>query len=90
MPLGATLHEINGIAVKTLNDFRQAIKNSVGREYLTISAADNVTRAAETIFVVLEMAKVIEEEKRLAHDYRYKVSEAVKDVLRAAQQGEKQ
>ncbi|HSC25076.1 MAG TPA: trypsin-like peptidase domain-containing protein [Candidatus Babeliales bacterium] len=87
MPLGATLHEINGVKIKTLNDFRQAIKNSVTKEYLTISAADNITRSAETIFVVLEMNKIIQEEPRLARDYRYQLSETVKEVLQLANAG---
>lgn len=87
MPLGATLHEINGVAVKTLEDFRQAIKNGATQEYLTISAADNVTRAAETIFIVLEMRKLIEEEQRLARDFRYQLSETAKEVLNLAHVG---
>lgn len=85
MPLGATLDEINGVPVKTLEDFRQAIKDGATKEYLTISAADNVTRAAETIFIVLEMAKLIEEEPRLARDFRYQLSETAKEIVRAAQ-----
>lgn len=84
MPLGATLHEINGIKVKSLTDFRQAIKGSGTQQYLTISAADNMTRAAETIFVVLEMRKVVEEEPRLARDYRYQLSDIAKEVLQLA------
>ena len=85
MPLGATLDEINGVPVKTLEDFRQAIKNGASQEYLTIAAADNVTRAAETIFIVLEMRKLIEEEPRLARDFRYQLSDTAKEVVRAAQ-----
>lgn len=85
MPLGATLHEINGVRVKTLSDFRKVIKDNATQEYLTISAADNITRAAETVFVVLEMRKVIEEEARLARDYRYALSETAKEVLQSAQ-----
>ncbi len=87
MPLGATLHEINGTKIKTLTEFRKVIKDSATQEYLTISAADNMTRAAETIFVVLEMRKVIEEEQRLARDYRYQLSETSKEVLRLASAG---
>lgn len=81
MPLGATLDEINGVPVKTLEDFRQAIKNGASKEYLTISAGDNATRAAETIFIVLEMRKLIEEEQRLSRDFRYQLSETAKEVL---------
>lgn len=85
MPLGATLEEINGVPVKTLEDFRKVIKDAANQEYLTISAADNVTRAAETIFIVLEMAKLIEEEQRLARDFRYQLSDTAKEIIRAAQ-----
>lgn len=84
MPLGATLNEINGTKVKTLEEFRQVLKNSAGKEYFTISADDNVTRASETIFIVLDMHKIIEEEPRLARDYRYQLSETAKEVLRLA------
>lgn len=84
MPLGATLEEINGVPVKTLEDFRKVIKDAANQEYLTISAADNVTRAAETIFIVLEMAKLIEEEQRLARDFRYQLSDTAREVLKLA------
>lgn len=84
MPLGATLNEINGVKVKTLQEFRQVIKNSATKEYFTISAADNVTRAAETIFIVLAMNKIIEEEPRNARDYRYQISDTVKEALQLA------
>jgi len=87
MPLGATLQEINGIKVKSLTDFRQVLKDIATQEYLTISASDNVTRASETIFVVLEVRKIIEEEQRLARDYRYQLSETAKEVLRLANAG---
>jgi serine protease Do len=84
MPLGATLNEINGTKVKTLAEFRQVLKDSAHKEYLTIAADDNVTRAAETLFIVLSMNKIIEEEPRVARDYRYHHSDTVKEVLRLA------
>ena len=84
MPLGATLDEINGVPVKTLEDFRNVLKDGATKEYLTISAADNVTRAAETIFIVLDMRKLIEEEPRLARDFRYQLSETAKEIVNLA------
>jgi serine protease Do len=84
MPIGATLTEINGIKIKTLEEFRRVIKDSVAKEYFTIAADDNVTREAETIFVVLSMNKMVEEEQRLARDYRYQLSDTVKEVVRLA------
>ena len=85
LPLGATLDEVNGTKVSTLADFRSVIKDGATKEYLTISAVDNVTRAAENIFVVLAMDKIIDQEARLARDYRYQISDTVKDILRIAQ-----
>ena len=84
MPLGATLNEINGVKVKTLNEFRQVLKDSATKEYFTIAASDNVTRAAETLFIVLAMNRIIEEEPRNARDYRYQLSDTTKEVLRLA------
>ena len=85
MPLGATLNEINGTKVKTLEEFRKVIKNGAAREYFTIAAADNGTREAETIFIVLSMNRIVEEEPRLARDHRYQLSDTVKEVLRLSQ-----
>src|SRR5260221_948383 len=87
LPLGATLNEINGVKVKTLAEFRQVIKNGATKDYFTIAADDNVTRAAETIFIVLDMHKIIEQETRLARDYRYQLSDTVKEVLKIASAG---
>lgn len=84
VPLGTTLTEVNGIRVKTLKEYREAIKNSATKEYLALSASDNATRAAENIFVVLSMDKIIEEEPKLARDYRYQLSETAQEVLRIA------
>ena len=84
VPLGTTLKEVNGIPVKTLQEYREALKKGATKEYLTLTAADNVTRAEENIFVVLSMQKIVEEEPRLARDYRYQISEMGQEVLRLA------
>lgn len=84
VPLGTTLNEVNGIKVSTLKEYRDAISRVAKQEYLTLSASDNVTRAAENIFVVLEMDKVIEQEPRLSRDYRYPISDTVQAILRNA------
>ena len=84
MPLGATLNEVNGVKVRTLQEFRHVVKDSVNKEYFTIAADDNVTRAAETLFIVLSMNKIIEEEPRIARDYRYQLSDTTREVLKLA------
>ncbi len=52
------------------------------RKFLTITASDNVTRATDNVFVVLEMKKVLEDEEYLAKDYKYQMTETAKDLLR--------
>lgn len=84
MPIGALLLEINGTKIKTLDELRKVLKNSAAKEYLAISAADNATRSAQTIFIVLAMNKIIEEEPRLARDYRYQLSDTAKEILQIA------
>jgi len=84
VPLGTTLKEVNGTPVKTLKQYREALKNGATKEYLTLTASDNVTRAEENIFVVLSMDRIVEEEPRLARDYRYQISETGQEVMRLA------
>jgi hypothetical protein len=85
VPLGSTINAVNDIKVKTLSDFRAAIKNCATQKYLTISASDNITRAAEDIFVVLSMEKILEQEPKLSREYRYPITETVKEVMGIAQ-----
>ncbi len=80
--VGTTLNEINGVKIKTLDEFRVALRQGLGNKFLTITASDNVTRATDNVFVVLEMKKVLEDEEHLAKDYKYKMTETAKDLLR--------
>lgn len=82
--LGTTLNEVNGISVKTLTDYRKALRQRATNKFLTLLASDNVTRASDYVFVVLEMEKVLEEEPKLARDYKYPLSETAKEILRVA------
>jgi len=77
---GATLNEVNGIKVSTLEDFRAAISN-VNDSKFTLVASDQVSRASDNVFVVLPFDKVLQEEGVLSRDYRYPISPTVRDVL---------
>ena len=80
---GSTINEINGIKVTTLNELREALKNSVNEKFLTIKASDNMMRVSDNLLVVLPWDKVLEEEQILAHDYHYPLSETVRWLLSA-------
>ncbi len=81
LPVGATVHEVNGKKVHTLEDFRAAIKAGKDQKFLTIRAADNVSRASENLFIALSWDKVLQEESRLARDYCYPLSALAKELL---------
>ena len=84
LSLGTTINEVNGLPVKTLDDFRQALRKGIGDKFLTILASDNVSRASDNVFVVLRMNKVLKEEQRLAKNYKYTLTETAKELLRIA------
>jgi serine protease Do len=81
--VGSTLLEINGMPVHTLDDVRNAIKAGVGNKFLTIKAADNLSRTTDHLFVALPLEKVLEEEPRLARDFKYTLSDTAKELLQA-------
>jgi len=77
---GATLNEVNGTKVTTLQEFRSAITN-VRDGKLTILASDQVARASDNVFVVLPFEEVLQEETALAMDYKFPISKDVKEIL---------
>lgn len=70
---GAIISEVNGKPVKTIEELREAIRNSAGREYFTIKTTDNIP-------MVFPLKKMLEQEPRTAMGY-YPLSRAMKDLL---------
>jgi serine protease Do len=81
LTVGATINEVNGVPVHTLDDFRKVIKSGTHEPFLTIRATDNVTRTSDNILVALTMDKVIQEESRLAKDFRYQLTDLSRDII---------
>ncbi len=79
--VGSTLKEVNGKPVHTLADLRSAITAGKHEKFLTIKAADNISRASDNVFVALPLEKVMGEEMQLARDYHYDLSSTVKELL---------
>lgn len=79
--IGSTLKEVNGKSVRSLKQLREALKEGVQGKFLTIKAADNLSRASENVFVALPYEKVLKEEQALAHDYHYSVTKTVKELI---------
>ncbi len=77
---GATINDVNGVAVHTLDELRAAFKASDGKSF-TIRATDRFTQASDNIFVVLPYRKVLEEEPVLSQLYKYPLSKTARELL---------
>jgi serine protease Do len=77
---GYTIKEINGIEVKTLDDFRAAVTGAIETGIVHIRARDEVTASTDNIIAVLPLKTVVEETVELAQMYRYPVSAFVQDL----------
>jgi serine protease Do len=83
--VGSTIHEVNGMAVNTLAQYRVALKNAVKNKHLVLRVADNVARRSDNVIVALEWNKLIEQEAVLSRDYIYPMSSTAKDLIEVAQ-----
>jgi len=77
---GSTLQEVNGIKVATLTEFRDAVRQGIGKKYLVIKATDNVSCASDNLLAVLPLEKIVKEEPELSHNYRYPMTDLAKQV----------
>jgi len=77
---GSTLNEINGIKVRTLADFRNAIKRVENNKF-TVLSSDQIARASDNVFVVLDFDKIMEEEMAFSRDYKYPLSDTTRKLL---------
>ena len=78
--VGATLTEVNGVPVTTLQEFRDALKQTDGKN-LTIRASDHYAQVTDNVFVVLPWQKILEQEMVLARDFKYIPSETAQSLL---------
>jgi len=81
LTVGATINQVNGVPVHTLEQFRKVIKTSAHEQFLTVLATDNLSRTSDNILVALAMDKVVQEEPRLSKDFRYQLSELSRDII---------
>jgi hypothetical protein len=77
---GATINDVNGMPVNTLDELRAAYRASDGKSF-TIRATDRFTQASDNIFVVLPYRKVLEEEPMLSQLYKYPLSKTARELL---------
>ena len=81
LAVGATINELNGVKVSTLEEFRGALKKGKNNRFFTVKASDNVARASDNIFVTLLMKDVLDQEMDLLKAYRYPLSVTAREML---------
>jgi len=82
--VGNTINEVNGIPVKTLDDYRNALKLSSKDKYWVLRFADNVARRSENVIVALPWHQLTDQEPQLSRDYRYPMTQTGRELVEAA------
>lgn len=67
---GELIDKVNNVKVRTIQEFREAVKASKKSRYLTIKTTDD-------LFAVLDVNKIIQEEPKLSSLYFYKSSDLI-------------
>ncbi len=80
--VGATLNEVNGKEVHTLDDLRKAFKDHANSKFLTLLVSDNLTMTTDNVFVVLPMDIVASQEPQLSRDYHYPLTQNTQEILK--------
>ena len=65
---------MNSETVKTLNEFRMALKKSVKTDFLSIETHDNR-------FAVFEFRSMLKDERALAASFSYPISESINQFI---------
>jgi C-terminal processing protease CtpA/Prc len=71
---GDIITEINGTQVKTLKEFRQAVRKSKKSGYITITTDDNLC-------AVLSIEKLLKDEQMLSSSFFYKKSKLLEALV---------
>jgi len=78
---GFIIRKVNDVTVHTLDDFRNAMGKSLENDYLALTVIDTISNASDNILVVIPFKKSLEDEERLADDYRYPLSEFIQELM---------
>jgi len=76
-----TINEVNGVSIKTLDDFRQALLTSKETGVVVIKTTDEFTLNTDNVLTVLSLEESCNETIELAHVHRYQLSETVQELI---------
>ena len=83
--VGSTIHEVNGMTVNTLDEYRTGLKESSKNKFLILRFSDNVARRSDNVIVALPWSKLIAQEAQLSETYKYPITKIGQGILQAAQ-----
>lgn len=87
--VGSTLVEVNGMPVGTLDELRTALKKGINNKFLTIASKDNASRMSDPLLVVLDYEKTLAQEAQFAADYKYPLTDTLKELLAVVEKRKK-
>jgi len=77
---GDTIKNVNGVAINTLNSFREALKKSIESNFLAIETDEHS-------LAVFDFRAMIKDEKSLAASFSYPISVAIKNLIDLVEDG---
>lgn len=80
--IGSVLKTVNNREVKTLDEFRKALLDSIDLQYIRFTFKDMVFRTDKDFLLVLDYAKVLAQEQKFSLDYCYPLSNTVKQLIK--------
>jgi serine protease Do len=83
---GFTLREVNHMPVRTMDDLRKALKESVETKQLVIKASDTLSCSSDNMLLVLPIDAICQEAEELAEIYRYPISQTVRELIQLCTQ----
>lgn len=84
---GYVLKSVNGISVKTLTEYRAALRDAAHERFLRLIFTDTVSRISENLLVVLPMKEIIKQEAQVARQNLYPMTELSKSLKELMQEG---
>lgn len=72
---GQIIKEVNGNKISTLAELRKELPKSLESEFLTLKTTDNT-------FIVFSFKKLLQQEERLAQDFKYPLSQTIMDLIK--------
>lgn len=84
---GYVLKSVNGVGVKTLAEYRAALRDAAHERFLRLIFTDTVSRISENLLVVLPMEEIIKQESKIARQNMYPMTHLSKTLQELVQQG---